>query len=49
MGRPVVGVDAFGELAPSINAIEVVPDFPAPPDVRNGWFTLGAGVDITVR
>lgn len=44
-----VGVDAFGELAPSIRAIEVVPDFPAPPGVRNGWFVLGAGVEITVR
>lgn len=44
-----VDVAAFAELAPSIMAVEVQPVFPAPPAVRNGWFTLGASVDMTVR
>lgn len=45
----VVGLEDFQELAPTLESIEVVPDFPAPPGVRNGWFVLGASVDITVR
>ncbi|MEZ4437322.1 MAG: hypothetical protein R3F65_33430 [bacterium] len=44
-----IDVAAFAELAPSIMAVEVQPLFPAPPAVRNGWFTLGASVDLTVR
>lgn len=45
----MIGLEDFRELAPTLNAVEVVPGFPAPPGVRNGWFVLGAGVDITVR
>ncbi len=45
----VVDLADFADLAPTLNAVEVQPGFPAPPGVRNGWFVLGAGVDITVR
>ena len=45
----VVGLEEVQQFAPTLEAIEVVPAFPAPPGVRNGWFVLGAGVDITVR
>ncbi len=44
-----IGLEDFQDLAPTLRAVEVVPAFPAPPGVRNGWFVLGAGVDIAVR
>ncbi len=45
----VVGPDTYGAFAPSIQAIEVRPDFPAAPVVRRGWFVLPAGLSMVVR
>ncbi|MCB9553041.1 MAG: hypothetical protein H6705_14420 [Myxococcales bacterium] len=44
-----VDLAQFAALAPTLRAVEVLPRFPAPPGVRNGWFTLGASVEITAR
>ncbi|MCA9542354.1 MAG: hypothetical protein KC620_25830, partial [Myxococcales bacterium] len=45
----VIGPDAFAELAPSIQGIDVGLTFPGQPTVRNGYFVFGAGLDLTVR
>ncbi len=45
----VVGPDVYGELAPSLQEIRVVPTFPVAPLVRRGWFVLSAGFEARLR
>lgn len=44
-----IGVDAFAELAPSIQRIGVKPTFPTSPVVQRGWFVLSAGFEVELE
>ncbi len=40
-----IGPDAYADLAPTLQDIFLVPDFPVAPIVRHGWFVLSAGFE----
>jgi hypothetical protein len=44
-----IGRDAFGDIAPTIDAIGVQLDWPAEPLVRRGWFVLPASLALELR
>lgn len=41
-----LGPETYGVLAPGVEDIHILADFPADPLVRNGWFVLPAGVEV---
>ncbi|MFN3199371.1 MAG: hypothetical protein ACE366_13290 [Bradymonadia bacterium] len=44
-----LGADAFGAVAPDLNAIRIVPVFPQDPLIRNGWLVLSATFEALMR